>query len=97
MKRYITMLLLLMTLAPAAAIAQDRDDTGRGGDEDGWEYDLSDYVLERGDFRPDTTPATTGVEESGKSVEQLITEACGEGDVVIVYDDDGSISDWDCD
>ena len=101
MKRIITILAVLAMLAPAASMARDSrepaatPETGSGGGGGGADYDLSDYVLERGDFAPNGPSGQSA--EIDPVLEDLITAFCGDRDVVIIFNDDGLIEDWDCD
>ena len=89
MKRFISTLVLLAMLAPATGFAQDTRDPG-GRDGGGQDYDLSDYVLGRGEFAGE--PSSAG---SDHPSEDIISDAC-EGEYILIFADDGSIEDWDC-
>lgn len=95
MKRLITLLAILATLAPATGFARDTSPGGPDREEGGADFDVSDYVLGRGDFeRP---PSTSAHQTPVSEMEDIISTACGDGEVLIIYNDDGTIDEWDCD
>jgi len=91
MTRFITTLLLTATLVPAAAFAQDTRDDDRG-DRDSY---LEEVVFDGGGLAP--TPREPQAHPNDVLPEDLIDEICEDADVIIIFGDDGEITDWDCD
>ncbi len=97
MKKLIMSLAVAAVVLPAVASAQnapDGRDDGRAEEREDGRNDHFVVPFGRIVGVPGGRPNANG---GDVLPEDLINEICEDGDVIIIYGDDGAIEDWDCD